>query len=77
MLSIKILGNPTSRAGMIYWQKNRADDNDKYTLFYWLFNQLFDHVNSRLAFLIWGLFHACFWFLPAWLLWWKQIFIRV
>jgi len=77
MLSIKILGNPSSRAGQIYWQKDRANPNDKYTLFYWMFHAIFNHVNPKVAFLLWGLFHACFWILPAWLLWYKDIFIRV
>lgn len=77
MLSIKILGNPSSRNGLIYWQKYRDDPTDKSTLFYWLFHAMFSKIDQKVAFLLWGLFHACFWIGPAWLLWYFNIFIRV
>lgn len=80
MLSIKILGNPSSPNGLIYWQKDRTNPNDKNTIFHWLFHAMFSHIlpkHANVAYLIWGLFHACFWILPAFILWYKNIFIRV
>lgn len=77
-MSIRILGNPSSRSGYIYWQSDRTKDSDKYTLFYWLFHAIFDHMRRpAVAFLLWGLFHAMIWILPAWLLWRKKIFVKV
>lgn len=76
-MSIRTLGQPSTRSGYIYWQKDRANPSSQYTLFYWLFHAMFDKINPAPAYLLWGLFHAVFWILPAGLLWWKNIFIKV